>query len=236
MQPIGYFLLLFSSISTNMISSMDFFTQEEQRCPKTPVDYYASPKYAQAVADFYAKQNHPPAQTRQYAQSVAQRYAEQQHAQAAEQRYPQPQFRPHVNVVHNHSTSSHWPQPLINISINFSELPPNLSNPNRPYDFQLQEKRDNKSKLFEKTATILVKLRNSTSPNTTQELPPPRNPDNFTDFKFTLRCPHCNQKFVNNHKSGIKRAFTNHTKIKKHPLTEEKIENCINNVNEPKKQ
>jgi len=197
MRPIGYFLLLFFCVSANMIYNMDFSTQEEQRYPQ--------------------------AQTRQYAQSVAQRYAEQQnaaaqtqqYAQAAAQRYPQPQFAPRVDVVHGYSASSHYCQPWPSTPTNSSELPPDLSNPNKPYDFQLQKKK--KAPKAVETATTLIALRvnkpkNSTSLNTTQKLSSPIKTDNPAGYKFPLKCPSCEQKFDTTEKANPKFNFKNHCK------------------------
>jgi len=79
MRSIGYFLLLFSCISSNMTQSMYFFTQEKQRYPQGYVGYHASQQYAQAVC---AEQQLAPAQTQYYAQVVTQRYEEQHYVQA----------------------------------------------------------------------------------------------------------------------------------------------------------
>jgi len=221
MRPIGYFLLLFSCISTNMIYSMNFSTQKEQRHPQTQVGHhYVSQEYAKSVADFYAKQNHPPAQTQWYAQSVAQRYAEQHQTRQCTQAAPQPQFRPPVSVVHNHSTFRPWPPPLINASINFPEPPSNLSNPNKPYDFQFQEKKKKSKPPENPVATALIELRNSTNPS---------------DHKFTLKCPRCDQKFSSKLESNTKRNLVTHARRKKHPLTKQEIKNCMYNVNKSKK-
>jgi len=121
-------------------------------------------------------------------------------------------------------------QPLVNISINLPELSPDLSNPNRPYDFQLQEKKKEKG-----VVTALIALKNTNPLKTDQELSSPRNRDNPSDHEFTLKCPRCNQKFSSKLKSNTKRNLVTHARRKKHPLTEKEIENCMYNVNEPKK-
>lgn len=61
MRPIGYFLLLFFSISTNMIHTMHLSEREEQALrhfyqhyAQDQAQYYASQHYAQAQAQYYA--------------------------------------------------------------------------------------------------------------------------------------------------------------------------------------
>jgi len=252
MRPIGYFLLLFSFISANVIHTM-YLPEQREQALRRAFQLYAD------QAQFYASQFHADqlhaSQLWTQAHDASQLYAHHAQHCAQAQYHAQPQFIP--SAVDSCFIPSHCYQPWPSAPTNFSAST-NLSNPSKLYNLQSQKKRNNpcpdnfrtasrdqvtqpvnrklrkikkESESPKNTATMLLALKNSTSLNTTRELPSPKNTDHSTDCKFTFECPSCDQKFSSNLKTAIKRNLTKHNASRKHRLTEQEIEDCMDNLN-----
>jgi len=230
MRPIGYFLLLFSCILTNMTHSMDFSMQEKQRYPQTQVDYAADQSFDQAQADYYADQSFGQAQAEYYAAQhyaqaqaeydAAQHYAQVQAQYNAEQRgYAQYlaqifQFAPHVNVLDNFSTASQ-------------------SQVTRPVNKTLR-----KRKFMPQSATTetLLKKNCSRPPSKTKKLiiksPSPIKTDNPAFLDFIVECPSCKNRIYSLVKDDLRHEIGKHSKSK-YQLTKEEIAQSLKKIIEP---